>query len=355
MRLDEPAWWYSGDPDRRGRWLAPVGSLYGRIVERRYRSATPYRARIPVICIGNFTLGGTGKTPFAILVAELLRARGETPAFLTRGYGGSERGPVWVDPERAGAEAVGDEPLLLARAGPTMVARDRRQGARAIEAGERGVSVIIMDDGLQNPALVKDLTVAIVDARRGFGNGLVFPAGPLRAPLPFQLTLADAIVCNAATLGTGPECGAAGVTDHLRRSFPGPVLEGGVRPRDPADWLSAQPVVAFAGIGNPARFFDMIERLGATVAERVIFPDHHAFSDADAARLIEKADVHGAALVTTEKDLLRLTGAKGPAQRTLAGRARAVGIEATLPERDHTRLVSLLDAALKRGGAIARP
>lgn len=350
MRLDEPAWWYSGEPDRRGRWLAPVGSLYGKIVERRYRAAAAYRARLPVICIGNFTLGGTGKTPLAILIARMLRESGETPVFLTRGYGGSEAGPLWVDPAHAVAAEVGDEPLLLAGVAPTMIARDRREGAQAIERSGRGASVIVMDDGLQNPALAKTFTLAVVDATRGFGNGWVFPAGPLRARLAFQLGLADAIVCNTAMplAGDGETLAESDILIRLRRSFPGPVLESGITPREPAAWLSKQPVIAFSGIGNPARFFNMVDSLGATVIERVEFPDHYNFSETDAGTLLHKAETHGAVLVTTEKDLARLRGAQGEAQRSLAAKARAVGIEATFPERDFKRLSSLLDAALSR-------
>jgi tetraacyldisaccharide 4'-kinase len=353
VRLDEPSWWYASGPDGRARWLAPVGRLYGRIVEKRYRGTEPYRARLLVICIGNFTLGGTGKTPLAILVARLLRDKGETPAFLTRGYGGCNAGPFWIDPERTTAADGGDEPLLLARVAPTMVARDRREGARAIEVSDRGVSVIVMDDGLQNPALAKDLTIAVVDGTRGFGNGHVFPAGPLRAPLPFQLTLADAIVCNRGAVAIGEDKTAVpadGIQSQLRRSFPGPVLESGIRARA-AEWLSGQSVIAFAGIGNPARFFDMVQQLGGMIAEQAVYPDHHPFSEREAADLLQRAQARGALLVTTEKDHARLAGARNGALGTLAAEARVLGIEAVFPERDLNRLSSLLDAARAHSNA----
>src|SRR6185295_14087125 len=163
-----------------GSALAPLGNLYGRIAEKRFADITPYRSRLPVVCIGNFTAGGGGKTPTALAIAALLKELGTKPAFLTRGYGGSSKGPVLVKPGDRAAE-VGDEPLLLAEAAPTMVSADRPAGAKAIEATD--ASVIVMDDGFQNPSLAKDLSLVVVDAGSGLGNGLIMPAGPLRTPL----------------------------------------------------------------------------------------------------------------------------------------------------------------------------
>src|SRR3990172_10587814 len=183
MRREAPFWWYR-NKGAVAALLAPLGQLYGRIAEARARGAAPYRSRLPVICIGNFTAGGAGKTPTAIAVAELLKGLGMRPAFLTRGYGGKSRGPVVVAKGQTAA-AVGDEPLLLAEHAPTMVAADRVLGAKAIETTDASVvdaSVIVMDDGFQNPHLAKDLSLIVVDSEVGIGNGLVMPAGPLRAP-----------------------------------------------------------------------------------------------------------------------------------------------------------------------------
>ena len=194
MRLDEPSWWYGGAGDVRQRALAPLGRLYGWIAERRYYRHQPYRSRLPIICVGNFTAGGTGKTPLSLGIARLLIARGERPVFLTRGYGGQTAGPAWVEGGPGAARRFGDEPLLLAAVAPTMVARDRRAGIIAIESGGGQPSAVIMDDGLQNGSVSKNLSIALVEGRRGIGNGEVIPAGPLRAPLEFQIGLVDAIV-----------------------------------------------------------------------------------------------------------------------------------------------------------------
>ena len=200
MPLEAPLWWYR----RKGALasaLAPLGRLYGSVTEARFARAQPYRSRLPVICIGNFTAGGGGKTPTAIAVAALLAELGAKPAFLTRGYGGASKGPVLV---RAGQSAgeVGDEPLLLAAAAPTLISADRAAGAHAIEA--TGASVIVMDDGFQNPSLAKDLSLIVVDAEAGLGNGLIMPAGPLRAPLEAQMARADALVA----IGDGNKVGS---------------------------------------------------------------------------------------------------------------------------------------------------
>ncbi len=210
MPLNEPRWWYTASKGGRlaARLLAPVADAYGAVAEARYRRHAPYRASLPTICVGNFTAGGTGKTPLTRCIVEHLLSLGESPVCLTRGYGGRLPGPVWVDPSRHGAADVGDEPLLLARSAPVMVSRDRAEGARAIEAAEIKATVIVMDDGLQNGTVAKDLTIAVVDATRGMGNGQVIPAGPRRAPLCFEI----ALVLGTSTGGVG-----AG-QDRTRRS-----------------------------------------------------------------------------------------------------------------------------------------
>ena len=192
MPLEAPFWWYRRK-GALGSALAPLGNLYGRIAEKRFADITPYRSRLPVVCIGNFTAGGGGKTPTAIAIAALLKELGAKPAFLTRGYGGASKGPVLVKQGHSATE-VGDEPLLLADASPTMVSADRPAGAKAIEATD--ASVIVMDDGFQNPSLAKDLSLVVVDGGVGVGNGLIIPAGPLRAPLDAQIARASALIVD---------------------------------------------------------------------------------------------------------------------------------------------------------------
>lgn len=341
VHLDEPAWWYREIPSGVATLLQPLGALYGRLAEARFRRATPYASRLPVICVGNFTAGGTGKTPLAIHLCERLKAVGHEPVALTRGYGSRLPGPYWVGAKSDVARDVGDEALLLARVAPTLLARDRGKGARAIEVGPHPVTVIVMDDGLQNPALAKSFAIAVVDAARGLGNGLVMPAGPLRAPLDFQLELTDAIIVNGGTAD-----GESRMTEWLRHRFAGAVLRASVGPVGATDWLSGASVVAWAGIGAPRRFFAMLEGLGAKVAESVAFRDHQWLGDEDAGRLLELARRHSATLVTTEKDMARLTGAAGVCAE-LAAASRAVPVKLSLPPPDAERLYALIDAALQ--------
>lgn len=358
--MREPTWWYETSPGTASRLLRPAAALWATLARRRFARTTPYRAPIPVICIGNFTAGGAGKTPLALAVAELVDGLGLAGAFLSRGYGGRLTGPHWVDPDRDRAEDVGDEPLLLAAARPTLICRDRAAGARAIVAGASvgsgavpaAVDVIIMDDGLQNPGLAKDLTVAIVDGARGVGNGRVIPAGPLRAPLDFQLDLVDAVVINR---GSAPDA-AAGQSDfaaRLRHDFEGPVLEAQILAGTAHEWLASAPVVAFAGIGVPDRFFATLGTLGADPVARVAFPDHHVFTPADASRLLELARAHGATLVTTEKDRARLAGGAG-ALAELHTQAKALPIRLAFETRDEGRLIALIEGAVGRRGQKTR-
>jgi tetraacyldisaccharide 4'-kinase len=292
-----PAFWSAPGPTLAARALSPLAAIYGAAAARRM--ARPgERAPVPVVCVGNFTLGGAGKTPTALLVAEILRAAGHRPAFLSRGYGGSEAGPLRVDPDRGRPEEVGDEPLLLARSGPTYVSRDRPAGAQL--AAAEGASAIVMDDGLQNPSLVKDLSLAVVDGGSGVGNGMVFPAGPLRAPLAAQWPRIGGLVA----IGPG-EPGERLAREAAARGLP--VFRAALEPEPAAAaGLRGRPVLAFAGIGRPGKFFDTLEALGAVVAERRAFPDHHAFTPEDLNDLRRCAAARGLALVTTEKDRVRL-------------------------------------------------
>lgn len=262
--------------------LAPLGMLYGWSVARKARGANPYRANAKVICIGNLTAGGSGKTPVAIAVAQLLIARGRKVFFLTRGYGGSESGPLLVGGEDA--QSVGDEALLLARVAPTVVAHDRAAGAKL--AVSKGAEVIVMDDGHQNFSLAKDISLVVAG---GFGNGLMIPAGPLREPVAQGLARADAVIAM--------QDGNNGLKD-----FKGTIL----RARQVADGagFAGRRVFAFAGIGQPEKFIQSLKEAGAIVTGRQDFPDHHPYSQAEIAALRRQAG--DAMLVTTEKDLVRL-------------------------------------------------
>lgn len=358
MTTREPSWWYAPSPGLVSRLLEPAGTLWGRLAQRRLARGPVYRATVPVICIGNFTAGGTGKTPLALEVGRLVQAMGLKVAFLSRGYGGRLSGPHWVDAASDRSGDVGDEPLLLAAAHPTLIARDRAAGARAIAEGAVAADVIVMDDGLQNPGVAKDLSIAVVDGARGIGNGRVIPAGPLRAPLDFQLTLVDAVVVNRGSMGgegenAGGSTPAGGFADRLRHDFEGPVLDARIAARGATDWLAGASVVAFAGIGVPDRFFATLRALGAHLAGEIAFSDHQAYTSADATRLLDLARDHSATLVTTEKDRVRLAGHTGPLA-DLRDAARALPVRMRLEARDEGRLVALIEGAVGRRTPKAR-
>lgn len=350
MPLEEPVWWYAKPDDIRRHLLTPVSWLYGWLAERRFYRQQSYRSRLPVICVGNFTAGGAGKTPLSLAIARMLVERGQRPAFLTRGFGGKTRGPTWVaENEAHAARLYGDEPLLLAAIAPTMIARDRREGVIAIENDKRAFTAVVMDDGLQNPAIAKNLTIALIDGRRGIGNGEVIPAGPLRAPFDFQVGLADAIVVrDPPEDADAPNIGAI-----LRNSFPGPVLEARVAASGDTSWIARQPLLAFAGIANPQRFYRLLERLGGELLDSQSFADHHPFTATEAARLLEQASAANAQLVTTEKDFARLKG--NPALVELAQQTRTVPIEARVHQRDMPTLHALIDDAIQASTHRQRP
>jgi tetraacyldisaccharide 4'-kinase len=305
--VDEPGWWYADTNTALEYALAPAAWVYGAVARARLHQPCRHKSRLPVVCIGNFTAGGTGKTPLTRLIAEWLTSAGQPPCILTRGYGGRLPGPHKVDPARDVADDVGDEALLLAGAYPVCLARDRAAGSQAIETRNRE-RVIIMDDGLQNPALRKDFRIAIVDATRGLGNRRVIPSGPLRAPLRDQLAKVDCIILNR---GFRPERTGGDVREHgsvgwLRNHFAGPILSARVVPDGDLDGLRSKPVVAYAGIANPRRFFDLLAESGIELRDQIAFRDHQMLTDADARRLLDLAHREGAVLATTEKDFVRL-------------------------------------------------
>jgi tetraacyldisaccharide 4'-kinase len=301
--------------------LSPIAAIYAAAAA--WRMARRGRAAgIPVICIGNLTVGGAGKTPTAMAVAQLLQASGRRPFLLSRGYGGALAGPVLVDPAKHSALDVGDEPMLLARIAPTIVARDRVAGADAARAA--GATTIVMDDGLQNPRLTKNLSIAVVDARRGIGNGMVCPAGPLRAPLESQLRHVHAVLLIGS--GTGGEPVAAAARAHGL-----PVFHGRLAPDQAAlDTLKGRPVLAFAGIGDPEKFYATLREAGIDVCAQRSFPDHHRFRSFEAIDLIARAERDGLIPVTTEKDQVRLAGQDD--LTALAGIARVLPVKLAVAE-----------------------
>jgi tetraacyldisaccharide 4'-kinase len=333
--MREPRFWWR-KPGLQSGLLAPLAAAYETITGARMRGYGA-RAGIPVICVGNFTLGGAGKTPTVIELAQMLEAAGERPFCLTRGYGGSDAGPRRVDAHKDAAREVGDEALLLARAAPTIVARDRPAGAALARA--QGASVIVMDDGLQNASLAKGFTIAVVDARRGLGNAKVFPAGPLRAPFDLQLSRCDAVlIVGDGAAADGVAAAARGHKLQIWHARLEPEL-GGV-----AD--IKRPVLAFAGIGDPDKFFDSIAAAGLTIADRQSFPDHHPFAAEEAGDLIMRAEDQGLALITTEKDRARMSG--DPALAALLARAHVLPVAMRFADEQAVRRTVLERIASSR-------
>lgn len=298
--MQPPKFWYGAE----GRDTAPMLQLIARPLSWIYAGVTASKiantkaARVDatVICVGNLTVGGTGKTPVVRAIRARLNEKGAATATLSRGHGGRLKGPVQVTTTHTAAD-VGDEPLLHARDGAAWIARDRLAGAQAIAAS--GVRAIVMDDGFQNPALAKDLSLLVFDATAGAGNGRVVPAGPLRETLAAGLKRADAVIL----MHNG---NAAADTTALREAlaaFKGPVLAARLTPAAAAP---SGKLVAFAGIGRPEKFFDTLTALGADLADAITFPDHHPYSAGDLERLRDHAEAHGARLITTEKDHVRL-------------------------------------------------
>jgi tetraacyldisaccharide 4'-kinase len=330
--MREPGFWH-GPSSWKSHLLRPLGALYGAIAAKRLQSKG-LDAGIPVLCVGNYHVGGAGKTPTVLALAKLLRELGETPVVLSRGYGGKLHGPVRVDPLRHAAADVGDEPLMMAGQLPVVVARRRADGVPL--ARSQGATVILMDDGFQNPSVAKDASLIVIDGSRGLGNGQVFPAGPLRAPLRPQLARTDALVVVGN--GTASEAVAAEVAGLGK-----PVLHAHLMP-DAASVASlrGKRVLAFAGIGDPARFFATLEASGIEVVRRRAFADHHPFAQTEIEGLVAEATRDGLTLVTTEKDLARLRQAGGVPDWAQA----IVPFAVTLAFDDAARLRSFVTARL---------
>lgn len=330
-----PGFWFAPPerPDWRARALGPLAALWREVTARRLAQGASIRPGVPVICVGNITVGGAGKTPVALALGARLAGRGLRVAYLSRGYGGHLQGPVRVDPARHDAAQVGDEPLLLAAVATTWVSQNRVAGARAAEAA--GAEVIIMDDGHQNPSVARDVSLVVADAVTGFGNGRVMPAGPLREPVEAGLLRADLL------LVLGAEDAQARFAQAWRDRLPCPVVRGRLEPLATGmDWRGLR-AYAFAGIGRPEKFFATLRGLGAELAATRALDDHQPLTSGLMARIGAEAQSMGAQLVTTEKDAVRLP----PAWR---GKVLALPVRLALEDWGP------VDAALARGGVVLR-
>ncbi len=287
-----PLFWHDGSFP--SRLLLPLSWLYRAGFDLRAKTARPFKAAAPIICIGNLVAGGAGKTPVAMAIANILQQRGKSVTLLTRGHGGSLRGPHLIDVQRHHASDVGDETLLLAACAPTIMAKNRAHGAKT--AADAGAKIILMDDGFQNPTLKKDFSFVVVDGHFGFGNGRLLPAGPLREPLQQGLARADAFVLIGEDRhGLAPMLSAK----HT-------LIRAHMELDESVNHIRGQRVVAFAGIGRPEKFFRSLREFGCEVKNATGFPDHYRFRESDLLALRAQADKRKAILVTTAKDYARI-------------------------------------------------
>jgi tetraacyldisaccharide 4'-kinase len=321
MRAPE-FWTEDGLP---ARLLEPFGQVFGLAGRLRRRLVRARRAPVPVICVGNLTVGGAGKTPTVLALAERLVAMGRRPHVLTRGYGGSARGPLRVDPERHDCARVGDEALLLAAVAPTWVARDRAAGADA--AARSGAGCVLMDDGFQNPRLAADLALVVVDGGYGFGNRRLLPAGPLRERIADGLARAQAVIRIGADRHGIDRLLPAGLARLEAELCPGP----------DAPPVAGRRLLAFAGMGRPDKLFATLSAAGAELVGRERFADHHRYRRSEIERLLTRAARAEARCITTTKDAVRL-----PADL----RARVAVLPVVLRWRQPEILDRLLEKAL---------
>lgn len=306
--------------------LEPLGKLYAALTARRVARGPDYIAPVPVICIGNLNAGGTGKTPTTIAIAQRLLEMGHSPHIVTRGYGGRAIGPTRVAPDMP-AYDVGDEPLLLAAFAPTWVAKSRAQGIE--KATQAGATHILMDDGFQNPSVRKDLSIVVVDARIGFGNGLCIPAGPLREPVSAGLARANIVLSIGAEKDQKSFASKWPITSAQH-------LTGALEPLPTGMPFEGLKCLAFAGIGHPEKFFRTLRNLGADLVHCEPLSDHQPLTPALMTRLETEANLRGAQLVTTEKDAVRLPSAFRQKVITLP-----VRLALDTPEKLHAALTAL--------------
>lgn len=332
--MQTPDHWQGPKPDLLALLLAPLGLLYGLGGTLSRVFSSPYKAGVPVICIGNLVAGGAGKTPVAIEITRRLKSGGLNPHIISRGYGGSALGPLQVDRGQHTFTEVGDEPLLLAKTAPTWIAKDRKSG---IEAAIRaGADVVVLDDGFQNPSIAKDFSLIVIDGGFGFGNGLLIPAGPLRETVPAGLARADAVV----VVGSDTHNIEATI-HHTRPSLA--IIKAHLKP-DNADAIKGQRVHAFAGIGRPEKFFNSLRELGCDVLHTDAFPDHHSYGSHEIENIIENASEANAIALTTEKDAARLNAEQ-------LSQISVLNVSTSLSEQGASTLDALLANAVgPRGG-----
>lgn len=322
-----PFWWTKGDP--RAWLLAPASLIYGYFASRRMRNAKRAEVDVPVICVGNFTVGGAGKTPTVITLAKAAKARGLKPGVLSRGYGGSMDRTTVVDADHHRARDVGDEPLLIARETLTVIARKRLEGARMLIA--EGADLVIMDDGFQSAALRFDYALMVIDSVRGIGNGFLVPAGPVRAPTTLQLAHATALLKLGDGSGADPFIRVAARSGK-------PVYEGSVEPVGDAGAIDGKRVLAFAGIADPKKFYRTVENLGAEISVKRSFGDHQHLTDDEIEDILSTAVKNDLTIVTTAKDAVRLRGHSGRAQE-LAGKITVIDVEMAFDSPTTPRLI----------------
>ena len=327
-----PFWWEK--PDWRAYALYPLSAIYGAVARQRMNAARREKVDCPVLCVGNLTVGGAGKTPVAIALAGAASRLGRKPGFLSRGHGGSFSEPHLVDAQYDSARHVGDEPLLLAKHAPAAVTPNRAAGARLLT--ENGCDFLIMDDGFQSARIYIDFALLVIDARRGLGNGHVIPGGPMRAPLLDQLRLADAIL----KMGEG---NAADLVIRRAARAGKPIFEAVARPREPGG-IAGKRLLAFAGIGNPDKFYATVAEAGGTVALTRSFGDHHFYSDDDLIDLAATARSAELEIVTTAKDAARLRHGSAAAQSLLE---RAYVLEIDTLFEPHTAPERVIEDTLK--------
>lgn len=282
------------------RMLGPCSWMYQRLSSWRNRRVVPQKVSVPVVCVGNVVMGGAGKTPTVLALTRMLQEAGLTPHILSRGYGGYYRDVIQVKPDQHTYTQVGDEPLLLARMAPTWIGSNRIQAAK--KAIRAGANILIMDDGLQNPYLHKDLRILVIDALQGMGNGRVFPAGPLREPIDMGLQKSDWIVT------IGDEAQEKKMLRSIINGTSLPHVRARIEVNDvpQKSGVSTKRVVAFSGIGFPEKFRQSLIQLEHDICEFIVFPDHHPYTILEIQHLIKTAQLHKAQLVTTEKDYLRV-------------------------------------------------
>jgi tetraacyldisaccharide 4'-kinase len=330
--MTAPAFWYQQKTPREvllKRALLPASWIYGALVRKKFDLYFPVPMAKPIICVGNVTTGGTGKTPVVLSLVDLLKEQGFNPHLLTLGYGGQETGPLQVAPSRDTSYDVGDEALLLVEKAPTWVSNRRVLGAQA--AIDTGADIVIMDDGFQNAVIYKDFSLLVIDGAVGFGNRCVMPAGPLREPLNFGLSRADAFVIIGED--------KTGAAEYIRRQSAAPILFASYVPDEGNLDIAGKKVFAFAGIGRPLKFKETLEAAGAIVEGWAEFPDHYPYDEEDLQEIVRAAAAQDAPLITTLKDYVRVPAALRPKIQKFAIR---------LVWQDKDEIVALIGQAVRK-------